>query len=195
VKKSLSDHEQTPGLPSPRELQRVTLQEVRRRVTDLADRIGVSGNDLPTFGYSEDFGRPHLEVNERGIHYVVVERGSELTRVTSHDAEEILWHVFQSVTFSLACDYELAHRDERKDCRRLIFAHQQQLLEVLSPEWGRRQALYHQATLDEYPFDDDSSARVELSVKLCNSGYSKDEAWQQACERYPLPKGGEGSDA
>lgn len=162
-------------------------------MADLADRIGVSGNDLPTFGYSEDFARPHIEVNERGIHYVVVERGSELMRVTSDDVEEILWHVFQSVTFSLACDYELAHRDERKDCRRLIFVRQQQLLEGLSPEWARRQALYHQATLDEYPFDDDSAARVELSVRLCNSGYSNEDAWRQACERYPLPKSNEES--
>jgi hypothetical protein len=32
---------------------------------------------LPTFGYSEETGRPHIEVDGAAFHHVVVERGRE----------------------------------------------------------------------------------------------------------------------
>ena len=173
----------------------ITLQDVERRVAELAARINASGHLLPTFGYSEDLARPHIEVDRRGVHYVVVERGTELKRVTSLNIDEILWHVFEVVTFSLASDYELARRQDRKDCRRMIFARQLELLNTLTSEWAQRQAEHHRAILQEHPFDDYSSPRVALTVQLRNAGCSDDEAWRQACERYPLPSRGRRPDA
>jgi hypothetical protein len=131
-----------------------TLAEIERRVSELAAQIDAAGCVLPTFGCSEDGARPHIEVNAHGMHYVIVERGQELKRVTSFDFDEILWHVFEAVTFSLAVDYELARRQAGKDCRRLIFARQVELLSALSAEWAQREAAAHHAILTLHPFDD-----------------------------------------
>ena len=87
-----------------------TLPKIEAEINRLAAIVGASGYVLPTFGRTEDGARPHIEADAHGYHYVVVERGLELQRNTTRDLDELLYHVFKSVTFSLACDYECAHR-------------------------------------------------------------------------------------
>jgi hypothetical protein len=58
----------------------LSLEEIKSEIDDLAQRIGASGLILPTYGRSEDFARPHIEVDDSGYHYVVVERGQEMER-------------------------------------------------------------------------------------------------------------------
>jgi len=156
----------------------LTIIEIKSEVGRLANKLGVSGNDLPTFGCTEDGARPHIEVDARGYHYVVVERGEELKRVSTSDLNELLETIFLSVTFDLSVRYELAHRVEEQDCRRIIFQHQIELLSKLSPVWAERESQRHDEILREHPLDDFSSARVTLS---------QDVGWSKACERHPLP--------
>jgi hypothetical protein len=135
-----------------------TLAEVKKEVDRRAAIIGADGSHgLPTYGRSEDFARPHIELDSRGYHYVVVERGQELERFTSRDLDEILFRVFETVTFSLASAYELAHRVEAQDCRRLLFQRQVELLSQISEPWGQREAARHEGILREHPFHDRSN--------------------------------------
>ena len=99
-----------------------TLPKIEAEINRLAAIVGASGYVLPTFGRTEDGARPHIEADAHGYHYVVVERGLELQRNTTRDLDELLYHVFKSVTFSLACNYECAHRIASQDCRRQLFA-------------------------------------------------------------------------
>ena len=39
-----------------------SLRDIKTDVAALACRIGASDQDLPTYGTSEDFARPHIEV-------------------------------------------------------------------------------------------------------------------------------------
>jgi hypothetical protein len=130
------------------------LAEIEHCVRRLAARIGAPDRELPTFGHSEDGARPHVEVTARGLHYVVVERGEELQRLTTRDVDELLWHVFKDVTFSLAGRFELAHRVPGQDTRRARFAKQVELLETLSPVWAKRLSAEHRVILASHPFDD-----------------------------------------
>src|SRR4051812_13388363 len=66
-------------------------------VARLAALNGAPAGYLPTYGRSEDFARPHIEFDGTQFHFVVVERGQELERVSSTDPLEILYHVFESV--------------------------------------------------------------------------------------------------
>src|SRR3954464_13794212 len=86
------------------------LNQFRNEVNRLATAVGAPAMYLPTYGHSEDFARPHIEFSDGRYHYVVVERGCELRRDSSPDANEILYCVFEGVTFSMACDYEVRHR-------------------------------------------------------------------------------------
>ncbi|MDR3404347.1 MAG: Imm63 family immunity protein [Chthoniobacter sp.] len=130
------------------------LPEIEAEINRLAAKVGASGHVLPTYGRTEDGARPHIEADARGYHYVVVERGQELRRNTTPDLDDLLYHVFESVTFSLACDYELAHRVAGQDFRRVLFARQIELLSSLSPSWAGRESLDHQRILQQHPFVD-----------------------------------------
>ena len=167
----------------------LTLGQIQLEVERLAAKIGASGYVLPTFGSSEDAGRSHVDVDSRGFHYVVVERGEELTRITITNLDDLLYHVFESVTFSLATEFELAHRVEKQDCRRMLFRRQIELLSVLSPKWAARKSREHNQVLQERPFDDLASVRAQFTKELRDSGQSAEGAWRAACDRYPLPSG------
>jgi hypothetical protein len=133
----------------------MTLAQIEEEVDRLAAKIGPAGHVLPTYGRTEDYARPHIELDQRGYHFVVVERGQELQRVTTDDLDELLYIIFEGVTFNLACDYEVRHRIPHQDCRRLLFQRQIELLSILSARWAEREAADHQRTLEAHPFQDE----------------------------------------
>jgi hypothetical protein len=167
----------------------LSLEEIESEITRLARRIGASDDVLPTFGFSEQSGRPHIEVDESGYQYVVTERGQEFERLTTHDLDELLYHVFQDVTSTLALDYELKHRVERRDGRRIAFQQQIELLSALSPEWAKRRRLEHTQILRDRPFDDDASVRATLTKELRDQGHTPEDARRLARNKYPEPSG------
>jgi hypothetical protein len=156
----------------------LTLAEIKQEIDRLAAQVGASGYLLPTYGSTDDGARPHIEIDSREYHYVVVERGQELKRISTEDVNELLFHVFVNVAFNLAVDYEVKHRIEGQDCRRLGFRRQIELLSALSKDWSDREARTHEQILGEYPFDDLASIRAQLSKQV---------GWKVACEKYPLP--------
>ena len=164
------------------------LPEIENTVRILAARIGAPDHLLPTFGHSEDGARPHVEVDRAGLlHYAVVERGRDVERQIVAELDELLWHVFKHITFSMACEFELMHRVPLQDGRRLMFAKQVELLRVLSLDWADRQRRDHKKILARHPFDDAADERADLTADLRKAGRSDAEAWREACQRYPLP--------
>lgn len=146
-----------------------TLEEVKVEVDKNASLIGATGYNLPTYGYSEDLARPHIEVDHRGYHYVVVERGQERSRKTTHDFDELLYWIFDHITFVLSCDYELNHRVTNQDSRRILFSKQIELLNRLSPYWAQLELREHQSILLKYPYSDNLDK--EVNAKLRDAGY------------------------
>lgn len=156
----------------------------------MAAAIAAPAAYLPTYGTSTDLARPHIELDGRGYHLVVVERGVEESRATTRDLDELLYLVFKGVTLGMARDHELAHKVEDSDPRRLLFARQIELLLRLSPEWARREAEEHERLLRVHPFDDGAIVRAKLCRELREQGHPSEVAWQMACDRFPLPDEG-----
>ena len=165
-----------------------SLNEIKSEVNRLAAQIGVPADVLPTYGYSIDGVHPHIAVDARGYHYVILERGEELSRATTVELDELLYCIFKDVTFDLACKYELKHRVENQDSRRMIFQHQVELLARLSPSWGELKAQEHQKILEQHPYDDQANLRAALAKTLRGQGLSPESAWKVACEQYPFPE-------
>jgi Immunity protein 63 len=132
----------------------VTLAQVKAEIDRRAAVLGAEGNSLPSYGRTRDFGYPHIEIDSQGFHYIVVERGNELFRITTPDLDELLYHVFSDVTFDLACRYEVQRRVPGKDFRRLMFDRQIELLAKLSPAWAERRLKEQGQTLVDHPFVD-----------------------------------------
>jgi len=166
----------------------LTLSEIEAKVNQLAQIIGAPKNILPTYGYSEQTARPHVESSSVAYYYVIAERGQELSRYAAFELDELLYKIFADVTFELAIKYELTHRVENQDSRRIHFQHQVDLLSKLSPTWGERESKEHEEILKQHPFDDYASIRATFSKELREQGNSSEVAWRMAREKYPLPK-------
>lgn len=131
--------------------------EVRR----LATLIDAPAEQLPTFGRSRDGGHPHIEADEAGLHYVIVERAEELERRTTREPGELFYWIFETVTGRMAFEHELHHRKPGRDARRIAFPIQLNLLERLNPRWALRRGLEIEATLRERPYNDEAIRRVD----------------------------------
>jgi hypothetical protein len=166
----------------------MTLAQIKAEIDRRAVIIGAAGDSsLPTYGRSDGDGHPHIEVDDLAYHYVVEQRGREVSRVSTTDLDELLYHVFRGVTFRLAGIYEVNHRAKNQDFRRILFQRQIDLLSQLSAPWSKRCAQELELILRDHPFDDNSNIRVKLTTDLRKSGYSADAAWLMACDKYPLP--------
>jgi len=130
------------------------LRDFAQDVAKLAALIGAPAGCLPTYGRTEDFARPHIEFDEAGYHMITIERGQELERHTSHDDEEILYRVFESVTFEMACDHEVQHRRVGDDPRRQLHEKQLMLMGKLSDDWQARLRATWDEILSRNPFRD-----------------------------------------
>jgi hypothetical protein len=135
-----------------------------------------------------DFAYPYIEVNQSGYNYVVEERGKELLREVTQDIDELLYVVFADVTLTIAMRYEVEHRQAGVDSRRAYFAKQEELLARINPEWAKRARGNHAIVVAQNPFDDHARERALLSNRLRDEGKSDKEAWESACEQYPLPQ-------
>jgi hypothetical protein len=85
--------------------------------------------------------------------------------------------------------YEVRHRIQTQDCRRILFKHQIELLSKLSEAWSVRCAHERDLILRQHPFDDNTNIRTAYTVNLRKQGHAPDIAWQLACEKYPLSDG------
>jgi hypothetical protein len=141
-------------------LQKESLAQLRAVVEKMAARIEAPESALPTYGASEDFARPHIEID--GLyHFVVVERGHELERRTTTDLDELLFWIFDSVTFSLASGYEVRNRKPLEDSRRLLFGKQVALMAQLDERWAVRCHAGLLEVLAKHPFTDGGDQAVE----------------------------------
>lgn len=165
---------------------KLSLEDIKRKVDELAAKLNAPSDLLPTYGYSRDFAYPHIEIDSVGLlHFVVVERGQQLERKTTDNLDTLLYWIFSGVTFSMSCTYELEHRIEDKDCRRIMFDKQEELLGTLSDTWRQKENEEHKKILKNYPFDDLAGLRATYRGQLRQQGYTEIDIDKLAYEKYP----------
>ena len=111
-------------------------QNIKKRVEKLAKKIQAPESYIPTFDYSEQSGLPHIEIIGNTFYYVVCERGIEFSRKSTNDEKELLYWIFQSITFSMACDLERKNRKENEDFRIQLFQIQEDLITIIDREYA-----------------------------------------------------------
>ena len=126
-----------------------TLRRVRKKVKTLSKKIEAPKHAIPTFGYSEQSGLAHIERTGQEYHYVVCERGSEFSRKTTDNVKELLFWIFDSITFSMACQRELNNRLESEDIRIQLFQIQEDLIAQIDKDYAYRLKRKHDKLLNE----------------------------------------------
>jgi hypothetical protein len=162
----------------------MTLLEIKNEILKLADIISAPESKFPDFGSSNYQGKPHIDVDNYGnLYYIVVERNEEYERKITKDIKKLLFWIFESITFSMACDYELINRVENQDFRILLFNRQDELLEKLCFEWAEITRKKHKKLLN--PTQEIKNNRKKYCTQLENEGMDLVSAWKIACEKYP----------
>lgn len=72
---------------------------------------------LPEINNSNDFAIPFIEVDGNGCNFVCRERGEEIFRKDPYDIDELLYEVFDYITFDLATKWEVKNRNSNEDFR------------------------------------------------------------------------------
>ena len=85
----------------------------------------------------------------------------------------------------MACNYELKNRSEDKDCRRIMFEKQEELLGILNDVWKQKRKEEHRSILEKHPFDDLAELRASYFRHLRQQGYDENEITKLAYEKYP----------
>lgn len=134
-------------------MTRLDLDAISEIVGLLGRRIDAPTHYLPTFGWSDEFARPHVEVSSL-YHYVVSERGQEIRRYKTVELDLLLFWIFADVTSQMAGKYEIATRRDGEDSRRQRFAKQEELMGRLSQSWMLKLAGEHHDILIRHPFND-----------------------------------------
>ncbi len=131
------------------------LQKLAARVAELAARIGAPADSLPTFGVRADGDRAQVEWLGGAYHHVFFDRGIEVHRQSTPDAEQMLVWIFHVVTRQMATAHELAHRQPGRDWRRLADPYQIDAMSRLGATFDEHARRSVERSLRRAPYDDE----------------------------------------
>lgn len=130
------------------------LEELRTEYDRLMQRVAAFDGVYSIQTERTDVGSPHVEFGDGQYHYIVTERGLDLESRSTPDVREIVYWMLYDVTFWMGVEFEFKNRIETQDCRRMIFAHQLELMLKADPEFAIRLEAHIAETLSKNPFND-----------------------------------------
>lgn len=130
------------------------LQALQDEYNELCQRIEPYSGEYTILTEREDVGVAHVEFTGGEYHYIVTERGLDLERRSTADRREILYWMIYDLTFWMGVGFEFKNRVEGPDFRRVIFAHQLELMIRADPEFAERLERQIAVTLMQNPFVD-----------------------------------------
>jgi hypothetical protein len=131
-----------------------SMSAIKSRYHSIARQLGAPTAHVHFATTPQHDGSPHVERAGDGFRYLVTERGQELERRTTSDPDELLYWLVSDLTWAMASDYELAHRDTNRDFRRLLFTKHLELLAEVNSGWSQRKQVEYDRVLVEHPFCD-----------------------------------------
>ena len=113
-----------------------SLLEIQQIIHKLARPINPPAKAMPTYDNFRYDGTPNIEVGDSVYYYRAFAEHGELAinRQTANLAELLYW-VFEDITYSMAYEFAEKHRTLSSDFRKIYFDHQLDLLEKVNPEW------------------------------------------------------------
>lgn len=132
----------------------ISINTLKSRYYAIAKKLNAPSKHVLFAMTPRDFGYPHIEVHGSEYHYVITERGEELERRRTTDSDELLYWMTSGITRKMASDWELAHRVEGEDSRRLLFQRDIDLLSRINAGWAERKKAEYDEVLEANPYFD-----------------------------------------
>jgi len=138
----------------------MTLEEIKNYIFESGRKIALDDDSklYPMFSKTSNVFNDgaSIYVENSKYYYIIMERGQLNKRFESKDLEEVLYPLFESITFSLASDYELNHRIKNEDSRRLLWKKQLELLEKINRNFFVKCQIEIEEILKIAPFNDEN---------------------------------------
>lgn len=131
------------------------LLDLQAEYNSIAQRV--SPWDSGTYGIlteRRDDGSSHVEFADGEYHYITTERGLDLSHQVTSSRDEMLYWLVYDLTFWLSVQFELKNRVDGQDCRRIMFAHWQKLMDRAGWQMAERLKNDIARILSENPFID-----------------------------------------
>lgn len=112
-----------------------SIESIQEKVWELASIVGAPKSITTIFSSSPQDGRPHVKIQNNEFTLVHEEHGYVFSKKTTQDLNLLLYWIFRSVTSQMAQEFELKHRNERQDSRRIMFSKQLELMKKISVDW------------------------------------------------------------
>lgn len=94
--------------------------------------------------------------DELGYHYVFTEKGKIRLHKITDDLFEITYWIFKDLIHCIASKYEGENRIEKQDFRRLLFAKELELFEIVGENYRKRFEIAVDEILKNYPYNENS---------------------------------------
>jgi hypothetical protein len=136
-------------------IDKQTLDSIQQKVWTLGRAIGAPINLLIVRWQASGYGEPYIDLDNDGFHYIISERGMEMSRRTVVSLDELLYLLLEDAVSAMAWDYEREHRVKGRDPRRIAFPERIRLMSQLDPRWAARAREDIDETLKSSPYFDD----------------------------------------
>jgi hypothetical protein len=164
----------------------LTLEYIKSRVEELARRINVPNNLLPSYGQSAYGPKSYIKIGDKGeLTYVTPGDRGDDKYIEAVDLNHLLFIVFQSVTASMAMDLYLKNPQPNVDNRRQRFKIQLDLLEMLNKDWKEMEETDQKNLSMQFPFSDYEGKRESYLRDLIRNGFLYKEALEKVHQKYP----------
>lgn len=82
----------------------LTLPQIEGKVREFTHIIHAPEDLIPTFGFSNESGLPHIEIYNDNYYLVVSENGTQISNKSTKDPDELLFMIMHTITLSMACE-------------------------------------------------------------------------------------------
>ena len=163
------------------------LGKIKEKIEELALKINAPSRLLPGFG-RQDFDSQYFIVVDPSekMCYIRVERGKEFERRETFNMDELLFWVFDSVTFWMASEFGIEHARPDEDYRRVRFKKHEELMGLINLKWQGIIEERNKISLLVNPFDDNIHLRGACFRQLRDEGLPESEITKLAFEKYPV---------
>ena len=132
----------------------LTIASVKSEYFRIARRLDATEEFIEFYETPQDLGYSHVELRNGIFHYITTERGAEIARRSTSDPEELMYWLISKLTWEMALRYELEHRNDPQDFRRILFRRQTELLMDINPIWAKKKKAELDAILADHPYLD-----------------------------------------
>ena len=126
----------------------LTLLQIEHKVREFTHIIHAPEDLIPTFGFSNESGLPHIEIYNDAYYLVVSENGTQISNKSTKDPDELLFMILHTITLSMACE-RIFNDTNYQSLRKRLFQLQKNIISKIDLSYMSKIKLKHDGMQNE----------------------------------------------